>query len=194
MSLFKIVWKSVAAIVLFTTFSAVNASVVNGTFNQHLYDIVNIHVDAPSAVDFLYTGGYGDPVFSLFDGTGNHLVSNDDTYSSLFSHLTQNLSAGNYSLVVSACCSFVGALTGSTFMNTDGFNSGSYWFGGSATLGSLSSYLDQTTNAAAAVSYQFNLTNAALGSGEVPEPYTIALFGIALAALGLSRFSKQTQV
>ena len=69
MSLFKIVCKAVAVIALFTTLSAANASVVNGTFNEHGYDIVNIHVDAPSAVDFLYTGGYGDAVFSLFDGT-----------------------------------------------------------------------------------------------------------------------------
>lgn len=189
MTFLKNLYKFLGIASMFAVCSAVNAGVLSGNFNEHGYRVIDLAVASNSNVDFQFTGGYGDPTIALFDSAGHHLVTNDDS-SSLFSHLTQNLNAGNYSLVVTYCCNIVNALPGSSFTGSDGFNGGSYWFGGSATLASVQSYLD-TSGWAAGQAYELSVTNATEGHTDVPEPQSIALFGAALAALSLSRRSKK---
>jgi hypothetical protein len=79
--------------------AAANATTITGTFNSSSYQTVSLNVATASTVDFQYLSGYYDPIFQLFDGANNHIISNDDT-NSLYSHLTQNLAAGNYTLLL----------------------------------------------------------------------------------------------
>ncbi|WP_342118110.1 DVUA0089 family protein [Pseudoduganella sp. OTU4001] len=183
--------KIAAAFAILATVSigSASATVINGNFNAHGYDVIQFHVNAASDVDFSFNGGYGDAMFSLFNSAGGHLITNDDS-NSLNPHLTQTLGAGNYSLLVTYCCSLVNALNDNTYSTTDGFNYGSYWLGGTATLAGVTSYLDQSSWAADAA-YEFTVTNAAVAAAEVPEPYSPALFGVAFAALALIRRRKQ---
>jgi hypothetical protein len=47
---------------------------------------------------------------------------------------------------VSYCCNGIEALPDAAFSNTDGFNSGWYWIGGSATLASVEAYLNANSS------------------------------------------------
>ena len=95
--------------------AAANATTITGTFNSSSYQTISLNVATASTVDFQYLSGYYDPIFQLFDGANNHIISNDDAGTSLYSHLTQNLAAGNYTLLVSYCCSGTNAVTGRNF-------------------------------------------------------------------------------
>lgn len=194
MFILKKFYKAVTAVVFLSGFSTVGATVINGTFNDHGYDVININVASPSNVDFLYTSGYKDAAIALFNAAGDHLVTNDDA-ETFNPRLTSNLSAGNYSLLVTYCCNMLDILADSSFATTDGFNSGSYWFGGSASLANAESYLKQFSNVGgsefsipAGFPYQLNLTYADVRSANVPEPQTVFLFALALGALALTRF------
>lgn len=166
-------------------------TVVEGNFNERGYSVIDINIGQNATVDFLFTDGYADATFSLFNGAGRHLVSNDDANGSLFPHLTQNLAAGNYFFMVSYCCRVFNGLGNYTYRSTDGFNSGTYAFGGDATLDSVTTYLDNNVYGPAVNgAYRFTMTNAELGHGEVPEPQTVALFGAALAGMALARRHK----
>lgn len=166
------------------------SAVVEGNFNARGYSVIDIKVADNATVDFLFTGGYRDATFSLFNGAGEHLVSNDDS-NGLYPHLTQDLVAGNYSFMVSYCCTVFDGLGNYTYRSSDGFNNGTYAFGGGASLASVTAYLDNNAQwAPANATYHFTMTNADLGQGNVPEPQTVALFGAALAGMAMARHHK----
>ncbi len=186
-------FKSVAlAVAVAGSIGSASATVVSGNFNAAGYAVVGLNVASTANVDLAYLSGYNDPTFSLYDGAGLHLISNDDA-TGLLSHLTRTLSAGHYSLLVSYCCNFSGAIPGATFATSDGVNSGSYWLGGSGTLAGMSGYLDTNTffNAANAP-YSIRITNADVIA--VPEPAGVALFGMAAAGMLLARRRTQQRV
>jgi len=184
MSILKKIAAIAAVIAMAATVDPAHATVIEGNFNDKGYSVVELHVDTPSFVDFTFLSGYGDATFSLFDANGKHMISNDDYYG-LNPRLMQDLAAGNYSLLVSYCCTVFGGLTDSY----PAYN-GYAWYstGGSATVASVSAFLDQYSpyNAAGAY-YQVSVTNAEAGHNDVPEPASIALFGAAVAALGAAR-------
>jgi len=175
-----------AAACLLALIGTSQAAVVSGTFNAGGYDVININVASAAVVDFQFLSGYGDPFISLFSAAGNHLISNDDS-SSLYFRLTRLLAAGDYSVLVTYCCNALGAIdpTNSIYSSTDGYNSGSYWIGGSSTLASVSGFLDSSPRLANQL-YSFNMSNAAVGSA-VPEPGSLALVGLALFGLAAAR-------
>jgi len=115
---------------------------VSGNFGAIGYDSFNFTVSAAATVDMVYTRGYCDPTFSLFTSAGAHILTNDDS-NGLYSHLTQNLNTGVYTMLVSFRCSSASHAnaTSAPFSGTDGFNNGSCWVGGSGTLTGMQSYI-----------------------------------------------------
>jgi hypothetical protein len=194
--------KSIAAVTLAAlgAFNTASAAVVTGIFNQDAYRVIDINVAYDAVVDFKYTGGFEDASFSLFSAEGKHLWTADDEGAfieetgfneSLKPHLTRNLTAGRYSFLVAACCNAVSGVNRGRAVHTetDGFNTGLYFHGGSATLTSVEAWMTgrPLVIGGANASYEFVLTNAELVGAEVPEPGSLALFGAALAGLGLVR-------
>ena len=192
-----------ALAVLGTLGSNANALTINasGNFGAAGYAVMPFTVTTPGIIDISYTGGFEDPTISLFDASGAHLVTNDDKAFlidgdlnfDLFSRITQSLSAGSYSLLVSFCCSSLDYVTGngSVYADVDGFNSGSFEFGGSGTLAGMQTYLDSDgyiVDAAIGAPYALTITDA------IPEPetYLMMLVGLGLVGMAANRRVKHT--
>lgn len=182
---------SIAAVLscLLLAVGSVQAAPVSGNFNSKGYDVFTIQVAADARVTFSATGGYNDPTISLFSASGQHLISNDDSNGSLLFRLTQDLAAGQYSVLISYCCNVIepGALPGTSYVNTDGFNTGSYWVGGSGTLTTARSYLEQVQpwEGVPGAAYALDMRNADIAA--IPEPATLALAGLGLMGVAVAR-------
>ncbi len=186
----KLLSGTALALALAAGFGSAHADVsTSGNFNAAGYAVLGFNT-VGGVVDIQFGGGYSDATFSLFNAAGAHLVSNDDSNGSLNPRLTQFLSAGNYSLLVSYCCQSIYGYAqnnGGSFANTDGYNSGSYVLGGSGTLAGMEAYLDaQNPYSATNASYGVNITNATPGTA-IPEPASLALAALGLAGLGITR-------
>lgn len=182
---------SIAAVFSFLLLAvgSVQAAPVSGNFNSKGYDVFTIQVAADARVAFSTTGGYADPTISLFSASGQHLITNDDSNGLSF-RLTQDLAAGQYSVLISYCCSVIdaGALPDTSFADTDGFNIGTYWIDGSGTLTTARNYLDQiglTDIDASGASYALDMRNADIAA--IPEPATLALAGLGLMGVAVGR-------
>jgi hypothetical protein len=195
-NLFKALTTSAFVAMAFLTTGTANAMAVSGNFGASGYDVINFSVATPGTVDLQYTGGYSDPTFSLFNGSGAHLITNDEDLdkNSLYPHITQTLGAGNYSLLVSYCCAnanYVGSEGSSTSL-WDGYNNGSYSIGGTGTLSGMQAYLDlhyfdESSFYAAGSSYSLTVSDN-VQVGAVPVPAAAWLLGSGLLGLvGVAR-------
>jgi len=181
------------------------AAVINLTGNYSNASVtIPLTLLADGIVDFqTATAILGDdPTISLFDAGGNHIVTVDDEYTllpppdgmvffSLQAHLTRNLAAGDYFVLVTEfpIAIFPVATGGASTPDTDGFNYGTFWFDGSATLA------DVQAAAAAAGAYNeiyrerpYNVTiTADVEAAPVPEPTSMLLVGSGLALAQIRR-------
>ena len=177
---------------------ALNATTItfSGNFGPGGFAVLPFSVlgPGPVVVDFIYTGGISTPALSLFDGSGLHLISNSDAdlADPDFSHVTQNLLPGFYSLVVTYCCSNFSYLfdNGAVFAGTDGFHSGTFYVGGSGSLAGLLEFLNAQGQYEDAPFMLDISSDPAILPG-VPEPSSLTQLSGGLAALGFGLWRRR---
>lgn len=182
--------KKLLAMGLFALAGAAQAAVipVARKFNAQGYDHFSIVVTEDGIVDFQDTTAPPfDSLISLFDDAGQHIFTGDDTSGSSQFHLTQDLEAGIYAVLITV--SDAGrdyfASVGTVSRSNDGFNFGGFFYrAGNGTLTGMRSALGAVPDP---VRVEAPYTLDIRGPVSVPEPATYALVALALTALALSR-------
>ena len=156
---------------------------VSGSFNSHGYDTFSLAVAVDNTYDFRDAGATFDSLISLFDDAGDHLISGDDSSSGgVHFRLTQDLEAGNYTVLVTSSRAVDHLFPGhSSFRITDGFNDGTYYVGGDRNLDDMKAFLDGGGDVLAGSPYRVDI------STPLPEPASYALVAVALAGLASAR-------
>lgn len=159
-------------------------------------DLHSIYISQTDLVTFTTTPGEFDAALSIFNGAGQHLITNDDSPSdgiNTIPKITIQLDPGYYTVAVSACCAFANASDfGTTVQPTDGYNLGNYWIGGYGTLADgFTAYSCEGQCFGpydAPVVTTSNSTSITVGAttsvmAETPEPQSLLLFGTCLIGL-----------
>ena len=157
-------------------------------FNAQGYDYFSIVVTEDGIVDFQDTTAPPfDSLISLFDDVGKHIFTGDDTTASSQFHLTQDLEAGIYAVLVTVSDAGKNyfASVGTVSRSDDGFNFGGLFYrAGNGTLTGMRSALSAVTDPVLVEApYALDIS----GPVSLPEPATYGLVALALTGLALSR-------